>query len=198
MEDLLLEPYRAQCEGHRCEQRQSAAHFGWITGMPFHAGTLLIADLSVQHLQRNSSSFASIPRASTRFLCPRCQVQQETCGYESTPSSAVHPRCELIIQVDHRTVSSDGFMTNLQVVLLKLFEPVMDAAFSKVRSSRLDRAQQRLIARLTRSILVIFKPRLGSTSRMRPRSRPPKKRLTPTMLPMRPIVCVNQSPIRLT
>jgi ubiquitin conjugation factor E4 B len=35
-------------------------------------------------------------------------------------------------RVDHRTISSDGFMTNLQVVLLKLFAPVMDGAFSKV------------------------------------------------------------------
>lgn len=36
------------------------------------------------------------------------------------------------MRVDHRTVASDGFMTNLQVVLLKLFAPVMDASFSKV------------------------------------------------------------------
>jgi ubiquitin conjugation factor E4 B len=36
------------------------------------------------------------------------------------------------MRVDHRVVSSDGFMTNLQVVLLKLFEPVMDASFSKI------------------------------------------------------------------
>jgi ubiquitin conjugation factor E4 B len=34
--------------------------------------------------------------------------------------------------VDPRAVSSDGFMTNLQVVLLKLFEPVMDVSFSKI------------------------------------------------------------------
>jgi ubiquitin conjugation factor E4 B len=39
------------------------------------------------------------------------------------------------MRVDPRTVSSDGFMTNLQVVLLKLFEPVMDITFSKVSSS---------------------------------------------------------------
>lgn len=36
------------------------------------------------------------------------------------------------MRVDHRTVSSDGYMTNLHVVLLKLFEPVMDASFSKI------------------------------------------------------------------
>ena len=36
------------------------------------------------------------------------------------------------MRVDTRTVSSDGFMTNLQVVLLKLFAPVMDGNFSKV------------------------------------------------------------------
>ncbi|OCF33004.1 ubiquitin-conjugation factor E4 B [Kwoniella heveanensis BCC8398] len=36
------------------------------------------------------------------------------------------------MRVDPRAVSSDGFMTNLQVVLLKLFEPVMDAQFSKI------------------------------------------------------------------
>ncbi|WOO81182.1 Ubiquitin conjugation factor E4 [Vanrija pseudolonga] len=36
------------------------------------------------------------------------------------------------MQVDHRSVSSDGFMTNLQAVLLKLFEPVMDIQFSKI------------------------------------------------------------------
>ena len=34
--------------------------------------------------------------------------------------------------MDPRSVSSDGFMTNLQVVLLKLFDPVMDVNFSKV------------------------------------------------------------------
>lgn len=36
------------------------------------------------------------------------------------------------MRVDHRTVASDGFMTNIHVVLLKLFAPVMDSAFSKV------------------------------------------------------------------
>nr|XP_018262826.1 ubiquitin-conjugation factor E4 B [Kwoniella dejecticola CBS 10117]OBR84984.1 ubiquitin-conjugation factor E4 B [Kwoniella dejecticola CBS 10117] len=36
------------------------------------------------------------------------------------------------MRVDPRTVSSDGYMTNLSVVLLKLFEPVMDAQFSKI------------------------------------------------------------------
>ncbi|KAK4689997.1 ubiquitin conjugation factor E4 B, partial [Tremellales sp. Uapishka_1] len=36
------------------------------------------------------------------------------------------------MRVDSRTVSSDGFMTNLQVVLLKLFEPVMDVQFSRI------------------------------------------------------------------
>ena len=37
------------------------------------------------------------------------------------------------MRVDPSTVSSDGYMTNLQIVLLKLFEPVMDASYSKVR-----------------------------------------------------------------
>ncbi|OCF74479.1 ubiquitin-conjugation factor E4 B [Kwoniella mangroviensis CBS 8886] len=36
------------------------------------------------------------------------------------------------MRVDPRTVSSDGYMTNLAMVLLKLFEPVMDAQFSKI------------------------------------------------------------------
>jgi len=36
------------------------------------------------------------------------------------------------MSVPINTVSSDGYMTNLQVVLLKLFEPVMDASYSKV------------------------------------------------------------------
>lgn len=36
------------------------------------------------------------------------------------------------MRVDPRTVSSDGYMINLQAVLLKLFEPVMDARFSKI------------------------------------------------------------------
>jgi ubiquitin conjugation factor E4 B len=36
------------------------------------------------------------------------------------------------MRVDHRSVSSDGYMTNLHVVLLKLFEPVMDSSFSKI------------------------------------------------------------------
>ncbi|WVR06922.1 hypothetical protein IAU60_003958 [Kwoniella sp. DSM 27419] len=36
------------------------------------------------------------------------------------------------MRVDTRTVSSDGFMCNLQVILLKLFEPVMDAQYSKI------------------------------------------------------------------
>ncbi|WVQ80243.1 hypothetical protein IAT38_002348 [Cryptococcus sp. DSM 104549] len=36
------------------------------------------------------------------------------------------------MRVDPRAVSSDGYMANLQVVLIKLFEPVMDATFSKI------------------------------------------------------------------
>lgn len=36
------------------------------------------------------------------------------------------------MRVDPRSVSSDGYMTNLQVVMLKLFAPVMDASFSKI------------------------------------------------------------------
>lgn len=36
------------------------------------------------------------------------------------------------MRVDPRTVSSDGYMINLQAVMLKLFEPVMDARFSKI------------------------------------------------------------------
>lgn len=36
------------------------------------------------------------------------------------------------MQVDYRTVSSDGFMLNIHAILLKLFEPVMDVQFSKV------------------------------------------------------------------
>ncbi|KAF2491056.1 ubiquitin conjugation factor E4 [Lophium mytilinum] len=36
------------------------------------------------------------------------------------------------IQVDQKTVSSDGFMVNVTVVLDRLCEPFMDAAFSKV------------------------------------------------------------------
>ena len=45
------------------------------------------------------------------------------------------------MSVPINTVSSDGYMTNLQVVLLKLFEPVMDASYSKV--SRQDRVAHR-------------------------------------------------------
>jgi ubiquitin conjugation factor E4 B len=36
------------------------------------------------------------------------------------------------VQVDRATVSSDSFMTNLQVILLHFFEPVMDFNFSKI------------------------------------------------------------------
>ncbi|RXK40337.1 ubiquitin-conjugation factor E4 B, partial [Tremella mesenterica] len=36
------------------------------------------------------------------------------------------------MQVDYRNVSSDGFMTNLHYVLLKLFEPAMDVRYSKI------------------------------------------------------------------
>lgn len=39
------------------------------------------------------------------------------------------------MSIQSSTVSSDGFMTNLQIVLLKLFEPVMDVAFTKVSYS---------------------------------------------------------------
>ncbi|KAK1924344.1 ubiquitin elongating factor core-domain-containing protein [Papiliotrema laurentii] len=51
------------------------------------------------------------------------------------------------ISVSSTLVSSDGYMTNLQAVLLKLFEPVMDVSFSKLdkvdpdyygKSSRID------------------------------------------------------------
>jgi ubiquitin conjugation factor E4 B len=36
------------------------------------------------------------------------------------------------MQVDHRTVASDGYMMNMQGILLRLFEPVMDVTYSKV------------------------------------------------------------------
>ncbi|CDZ97514.1 Ubiquitin fusion degradation protein-2 [Phaffia rhodozyma] len=36
------------------------------------------------------------------------------------------------MRVNRTTVSSDGFMTNLQVLLLRFFEPVMDVAYSKL------------------------------------------------------------------
>lgn len=36
------------------------------------------------------------------------------------------------MRVNYATVSSDGFMINLQAVLLKLFEPVMDVQYSKL------------------------------------------------------------------
>jgi ubiquitin conjugation factor E4 B len=37
------------------------------------------------------------------------------------------------MRVDHRTVASDGYMMNMQGMLLRLFEPVMDVTYSKVR-----------------------------------------------------------------
>lgn len=55
------------------------------------------------------------------------------------------------MQVDYRAVSSDGYMTNLLFVLLKLFEPVMDVSFSKLdkvdaeyfrQSKRLDISEE--------------------------------------------------------
>ncbi len=57
----------------------------------------------------------------------------------------------IAFQVDHRTVATDGFLVNLQVVLLKLAEPFMDAQFSKIsridvdflgRSTRLNLAEE--------------------------------------------------------
>jgi ubiquitin conjugation factor E4 B len=36
------------------------------------------------------------------------------------------------MRVDHRTVASDGYMMNMQGMLLRLFEPVMDVTYSKV------------------------------------------------------------------
>jgi ubiquitin conjugation factor E4 B len=36
------------------------------------------------------------------------------------------------LQVDHKTVSSDGFMVNVTVILDRLCEPFMDATFSKI------------------------------------------------------------------
>jgi ubiquitin conjugation factor E4 B len=41
------------------------------------------------------------------------------------------------MQVDPRTVSSDGFMLNLTTCLDHLCEPFMDAAFTKVNLSRI-------------------------------------------------------------
>jgi len=48
------------------------------------------------------------------------------------------------MRVDHRTVASDGYMMNMQGMLLRLFEPVMDVTYSKVSraSRRLIRASQ--------------------------------------------------------
>jgi ubiquitin conjugation factor E4 B len=45
------------------------------------------------------------------------------------------------MRVDHRTVASDGYMMNMQGMLLRLFEPVMDVTYSKVsiQSLRLSR-----------------------------------------------------------
>jgi ubiquitin conjugation factor E4 B len=40
------------------------------------------------------------------------------------------------MRVDHRTVASDGYMLNMQGMLLRLFEPVMDVTYSKVSCSK--------------------------------------------------------------
>ena len=39
------------------------------------------------------------------------------------------------MQVDFDTVASDGFMINLQIILLRFAEPFMDAKYSKVSHS---------------------------------------------------------------
>ena len=55
------------------------------------------------------------------------------------------------MSVPVHTVSSDGYMSNLQYILLKLFEPVMDVSFSKIdkvdpdyyrASSRIDISEE--------------------------------------------------------
>nr|ODN80157.1 ubiquitin-conjugation factor E4 B [Cryptococcus depauperatus CBS 7841] len=50
------------------------------------------------------------------------------------------------MRVDPRTVSSDGYMINLQMVLLKLFEPVMDARFTKI--DKVDPAYYKMTNRI--------------------------------------------------
>ena len=42
------------------------------------------------------------------------------------------------LQVDHKTVSTDGFMVNVTVVLDRLCEPFMDASFSKIDRIDID------------------------------------------------------------
>lgn len=78
-------------------------------------------------------------------------------------------------QVDHRTVSSDGYMMNLNVVLLKLFEPVMDVTFSKVRKQFADTDHRSI--KLMQSI---SKAPNGSTLEKKQRSKRQRKKLTST------------------
>lgn len=78
--------------------------------------------------------------------------------------------------MDHRTVSSDGFMTNLQIILLKLFEPVMDTSFSKVSFSR-DFAYVRLIKSTPDTSKILIE----STLKTRPRSGRRKRKPTLTL-----------------
>jgi hypothetical protein len=67
-------------------------------------------------------------------------------------------------------------MTNLQVILLKLFEPVMDTSFSKVLC---EPAEGSADCRSIRSILDTFKTRDVLILRKRPKSKRQKKRPMP-------------------
>ncbi|KAI9594512.1 ubiquitin elongating factor core-domain-containing protein [Syncephalis fuscata] len=60
--------------------------------------------------------------------------RQDTLRYLANVVEANHKRARM--QVDPRTVSSDGFMTNLNFVLIALCEPFMDIKYTKI--NRID------------------------------------------------------------
>jgi hypothetical protein len=84
-------------------------------------------------------------------------------------------------QVDPKTVSSDGYMANLHVVLLKLFEPVIDVTYSKVSSPHSDMRSLTLncVCRSTKLIPSISNRPRESTSRRKPKSKLRKRKRMP-------------------
>ncbi|KAL5115041.1 Ubiquitin conjugation factor E4 [Pleosporales sp. CAS-2024a] len=77
------------------------------------------------------------------------------------------------IQVDHKAVSSDGFMVNVTVILDRLCEPFMDASFSKIdrievdylrRSPRVDIKDETKINADDKASEVFYSERVGGTN----------------------------------
>jgi hypothetical protein len=90
---------------------------------------------------RNDHEHAAVvdPRPAGVAACPlqqcpqiKCELLLRVSSLPQTSVAAQISRERQGMQVDPRTVAGDGFMINLQAVLLLLAQPIIDATYSKV------------------------------------------------------------------